>query len=140
MAMTTLRPLSGEAFPAFFEAAVEVYAAENIAAGRWPATHAPALSRADNAKLLPQGVETTGQFLFEIVNEDCPVGYLWLSAMTRGLAKIAFVCQVVIKPEHRRQGHAQAALGAAEDFAMAQGRCGIALHVFAHNEAAQALY
>ena len=134
--------MSAEAFPAFFEQAVALYAAESIAAGRFTESDALDRSRADNAKLLSEGIATAGQFFFEVVatDQNNPVGYLWLAAMPRGSTKVAFVYQIIIKPEHRRKGHARAALLAAETFAVAQGLSGIALHVFAHNVGAQALY
>jgi ribosomal protein S18 acetylase RimI-like enzyme len=140
--MVILKPISAEAFPDFFEQAVTFYAAQNVAAGRFTESDAQALSRADTLKLLPDGIETAGQFFFSIVepSEDEPVGYLWLASMPRGSSRVLFVCQIIIKPERRRRGYARSALLAAERLAVEHGLSGIALHVFAHNAEAQALY
>ena len=140
--MVTLQPISPEAFPAFFEQAVTFYAAQNVAAGRFTESDALELSRADTVKLLPDGIRTAGQLFFSVLvaSEDEPVGHLWLASMPRGSSRIMFVCQVIIKPEHRRRGYARSALLAAEELAVEHGLPGIGLHVFSHNAEAQALY
>lgn len=140
--MVSLQPISVDAFPAFFEQAVNFYAAQNVAAGRFSELDALSLSRADTRKLLPDGIETPGQFFFDVIAAGAaePVGHMWLASMPRGSSRVMFVCQVIVKPEHRRRGYARAALLAAEKLALEQGLSGIALHVFAHNTQAQALY
>ena len=140
--MVLLSPMRDEAFPAFFEQAVLLFASENVAAGRWTDVGSIERSRLENEKLLADGLATSGQFVFEIVatEHEHHVGYLWLAPMPRGSTKFAFVCQIFIRPEHRRRGYASAALQAGERFALDQGLSGIGLHVFAHNAGAQALY
>ena len=140
--MVSLSPMSAEAFPAFFEQAVLLFASENVAAGRWTEQGSIERSRLENTKLLTEGIASPGQFLFEICAAEHrgQVGYLWLAPMPRGSTKFAFVVQVFIKPEHRRSGYASSALRAAESFALGQGLSGIGLHVFAHNSGARALY
>ena len=140
--MTTLVPMRAEEFALFFEMAVASYAADNVAVGRWSKSDAIDLSRAENERLLPQGLATPNAFLYEVLTEvgGTTVGYLWFSAVARGSAKGAFVYQVQIKPEFRRRGHARAALEAIEGIAMAEGLSSVALNVFAHNAGARALY
>ncbi len=139
--MTRLVPLRPEAFDAFFEAAVAAYAEDNVRAGRWPAPDAPQLARAESGRLLADGVATPGQQLFEIEDETAgAVGYLWLATLSRGSSRGAYVYQIIVRAEHRRQGHARAALQQAAALAAAQGHDSLALHVFAHNEAARQLY
>ncbi len=140
--MVTLEPITSEAFPAFFEQAVEFYALQNIAAKRFLESDALALSRADTHKLLPNGFETPGQFFFnlKLAGSAESVGHMWLANMPRGSSRVMFVCQIFVKPEHRRKGYARSALLAAEDTAREQGLSSIALHVFAHNTEAEALY
>jgi ribosomal protein S18 acetylase RimI-like enzyme len=140
--MTTLAPMRAEAYPAFFDEAVAFYAAENIAVGRWQAEEALDLSRLETESLLSQGLETPDHHIFEIfsaVNQE-PVGYVWVAAMPRGAAKVAFVVQLKIHPESQRQGHGRAALGLVEKHARQLGLSGMELQVFAHNPNAQALY
>jgi ribosomal protein S18 acetylase RimI-like enzyme len=140
--MVILQPIAVDAFPAFFDQAVAFYAEQNVAAGRFSESDALALSRTDTQKLLPDGIATPGQFFFDVmaVGTTGSVGHLWLASMPRGSSRVMFVCQILVKPEHRRKGYARAALLAAEQLALEQGLSGIALHVFAHNTQAQALY
>ena len=140
--MTLLVPMSVEAYGEYLTAAVLGYAQDNIAAGRWPEPGALARSQADFASSLPLGLDTPNNYLFEIkAAESGPnIGYLWYAVEEKhGLAS-AFVYDVEIKPEFRRQGHATAAFGAMEARVRELGLTGIGLHVFAHNPGAQALY
>jgi ribosomal protein S18 acetylase RimI-like enzyme len=138
--MTRLVPLPPESFVAFIEAAAAAHAEDNVRSGRWPAQDAPALARAESARLLPGGVATPGHQLFRIDADAEAIGFLWLATLQHGSAKTAYVYQIIVAPEHRRRGHARAALQQAAALAAAQGHSSIALHVFAFNEAAQALY
>jgi ribosomal protein S18 acetylase RimI-like enzyme len=132
--------MQAESFPAFFEAAVAAYADDNVRSGRWPAADATELARTESVKLLADGLATPGQLLFEIADDTETVGYLWLATLDRGSARTAYVYQIIVRPEHRRRGHARAALQQAAALAAARGHTSIALHVFAFNEAARALY
>ena len=140
--MTTLAPMRAEAYPAFFEEAVAFYAEENMAVGRWRAEEALDLSSGETDRMLSQGLETPDQHLFEIFARagQEPIGYVWVAAMPSGAAKVAFVVQLNIRPEWRRQGHGRAALNFVEQRARHLGLAGMTLQVFAHNPGAQALY
>jgi ribosomal protein S18 acetylase RimI-like enzyme len=127
-------------FPAFFETAVDSYARENVGAGRVAAADAVEFSRAETARLLPEGVETPDHQLFDIEHEGQVVGYAWLGTLRRGATAIAHVYQLIVLPEHRRRGHAGAALRELAASAAAQGHDRVELHVFAQNDAARALY
>lgn len=139
--MTTLAPMRSEAYAAFADNAATAYAAENVAAGRWPAADALALAHAETERLLPQGLATPDHHVFEVIDDaGSAVGFIWFAAMARGSARMAFVCQIYIQPEQRRHGHARAAFRALEPIAAGLGLSGLGLHVFAHNTGAQALY
>lgn len=139
--MTRLAPMGADFYPAFFEIAVANYAAENIQGGRWSAADAPALARDETSRLLAQGLATPDHHLFELHDDDgSAVGFLWLARLPRGQERVVFVFQIHVEPEHRRRGHARAALQAAEAWAQAEGAASLALHVFAHNTGARALY
>lgn len=140
--MTTLVNMQQEAFISFFDLVVASYAADNVASGRWSAEEAAQLARAETEQLLPQGIKTPDNFLYEIQDEFTKqtVGFVWFAALMRGNRKVAFVYQLQVKPEFQRRGHAKAALEAVEGIAATLGISHIALHVFGHNSAAQALY
>jgi len=131
-----------ETFDSFVEMAVAGYAADNVASGRWSEQDAVAMSRAETERLLPQGLETPDNYLYEIQEESTEqiVGHVWFALVARGTRKVAFVYQVQVKPEVQRRGHAKAALLAVEGIAISLGMSGVALNVFGNNHGAQALY
>ena len=140
--MTVLSPMRPEAFSPYLQTAIAGYAADNVAAGRWPGDGAIERSRADFESSLPQGLSTPDHFLFEIKDsENGPiVGVIWFAVIARHGIRSAFVYDLEIKAEWRRQGHATRAIQALEPIVSALGLSTIGLHVFAHNVGAQALY
>lgn len=142
MTAPVLAPMSAESYARFLETSVSGYASQNVASGRWPAHDALARSQAEYDKLLPQGMATPDNHLFDIRDPrtDETVGSLWVAATDRGGARIAFVYDIRIHPGHRRQGHAKRAFAALEPFVKSLGLSTIGLHVFAFNTEARALY
>jgi ribosomal protein S18 acetylase RimI-like enzyme len=140
--MTTLAPMGDEGFAAFVETSLAGYAEDNVAAGRWTADEALDLSRAEFARLLPQGLATPSNHLYEIRDETGgrTVGFLWFATGAHGNLKSAYVYQLEVHPEFRRRGHARAAFEAMEAIVAAMGLSSIGLHVFGHAPGAQALY
>jgi ribosomal protein S18 acetylase RimI-like enzyme len=134
--------MSEEGFAIFIETSVTGYADDNVAAGRWTADEAMGLARAEFVRLLPQGLATPNNRLYEIRDQegDRTVGFLWFATMVRGNARVAYVYQLEVHPEFRRRGHARAAFQAMESIAAAMGLSSIGLHVFGHAAEAQALY
>ena len=131
-----------EVFAEYVQASVVGYAEENIASGRWAAEGAVERSASEFRDLLPQGLATQKNHLFEIkVDDQGPtIGFIWFAEEDRHGARGAFVYDVVVKEDFRRQGHAERAFLALEPLVAALGLSSIGLHVFGHNEAAQALY
>ena len=140
--MTVLVPLTAAAYGPYREAAAAAYAEENVDSGRWPAEGALERSQADFDSLLPRGVETPDNHLFEIKAEEHgpAIGYLHFAIEVKAGARSAFVYDLEIAPEFRRRGHATAAFRAMEPLARELGAEAIGLHVFAQNVGAQALY
>lgn len=140
--MTALSPMGQDAFPAYVEAAIAAYAEENVSAGRWPQVGALARSREDFESLLPQGLDTPDHFICEILQDATGpvVGWLWYTIERKHGACSAYVYDLEVKPEHRRQGHASRALRLLESLAREAGASSVGLNVFANNDGAQALY
>jgi ribosomal protein S18 acetylase RimI-like enzyme len=140
--VTALRPMQADTYRAYLESAVKGYAEENVAAGRWPQVGAIERSRDDFESLLPHGLDTPDNFLFEILaDESGPiVGYVWYKVERKHGSCSAYVFDLEVKPEHRRRGHAWRALKALEALAADSGATSISLNVFANNNGAQALY
>ena len=131
-----------ESFERFFELAVHSYAEDNVASGRWSAQDAVLQARAEATRLLPQGLATKDNDLYEIRSPASGeiVGYLWGGSLNRGVRKVAFIFQLYVLPEFRRRGHARSALQAYEAIARRGGFDSVALNVFGSNTVAQELY
>jgi ribosomal protein S18 acetylase RimI-like enzyme len=155
---TRLRPMDAAAFAAWQGAAIAHFAADNVDAGRWPAEGALARAQQEFAALLPLGLATPDQHLFEIVDgadgtgdgdpthgpDGHPpggrVGWLWAALERRAGPGSLFVYDLEIAAAQRRRGHARRALRQLEALARGLGAADIGLHVFASNAGAQALY
>ena len=74
-----------EVFAEYMESSIIGYAEDNIASGRWPAGGALERSATEFHKLLPQGLATPKNHLFEIkATGDGPtVGFLWFAEEDR---------------------------------------------------------
>ena len=139
--MSSLRPISEAEYSAWLEIVVPEYAQDKVDSGQWASETAVELARKEYAELLPQGKDTPNNHLFTVISPDgAAVGTLWFVAKERGGRRIAYVYDIYIAPEHRRQGHAYRAFQDVEVEVARMHLAGIALHVFGHNHAARALY
>ena len=139
--MTVLRPMTQSEYDAWLEEAIPAYAADKVASGQWSREASLELSRKENDELLPQGLETPDNHFYTIVDtESKAVGMLWFAVKTKFNSPIAYVFDISISPERRREGHAYHAFIGLEAEAQKLGLSGIALHVFGHNTGAQSLY
>jgi ribosomal protein S18 acetylase RimI-like enzyme len=121
--MTILKAMKPSSFAAYREAAARGYAE-------------------DFDETLPRGLATPGHHLYEIEDETtgAALGVIWFAVAAKNGLESAFVYDVEIKAEFRRQGYARAAFAALEPLVKAMGLSNIGLHVFGHNPGAQALY
>lgn len=140
--MTLLVPMSPEVHAEVLSTSIADYAHDNVSAGRWPAAGALERARSEILALLPQGLATPDHHLLEIHDRvgGTRVGHLWFAIESRHGQCTAFVFDLVILPPYRRRGHARRAFMALETLARELGAQSMGLHVFAFNEAAQALY
>ena len=148
--MTLLRAMPAEAYGLYLEEEIAAYAQDKVAVGSWAAEGALERSRAEFATLLPQGLATPDNHLFEILAADdgavvgavigTVVGAIWLAIEREHGTVTGYVYNVGIKPEFQRQGHALRAFQGLELLALELGAASIGLHVFGANAAAQALY
>jgi ribosomal protein S18 acetylase RimI-like enzyme len=139
--MSPLRPMTEAEFAAWCDAIVPDYAAEKVKSGDWLESEALMRSRESLDTLLPCGIDTPDNHLFAIVGPDGDsVGMLWFAVKERSGSRIAYVYNIAIHPECRRQGHAERAFEALEHEAHRLGLRGVFLHVFGHNHGALSLY
>ena len=133
--------MTEEEFDAWLPEAIEGYAAEHVASGRWSADEAVQKSREEHEKLLPNGVATSGHHLWSIVrsSDGRRAGLLWV-ALVETPPRHAFVYNIEIDERFRRRGYAEQAMLRLEDEVRQLGLETIRLHVFGHNSAARPLY
>jgi len=133
-----LQPMSERDCQDWLAILIPEYAQEKVASGAWKA--ADALRRAEEStqKLLPEGVATPGQWLFSLrlTRSDERVGYLWLGESEGA----AYVYDLYVYPEHRRQGYGSAAMQLVNGAARERGFDSVGLHVFGENHRARDLY
>ena len=137
-----LHPMNKEQYEAYLKADLPRYAAENVRAGYWSEADAPAKAKETYARYLPQGIDTPGQHLYVIRNQDegQEVGIVWIGAQPGREASAGFIYNLYIEEGFRRRGYARATMRAIEEVARAMGWSSLGLHVFGHNRAARDLY
>lgn len=139
--MTHLRPMTPDEFVLWRAQSIPTYAADKVRSGRWTAAESLAEAEKELSQLLPEGLQTPGHTFFTIEGEaGQSVGALWVARAERAAGPIGFVYDLVVWPQHRKQGHARRAMRALEVEAAQLGFRGLALHVFGHNMPARALY
>jgi len=136
-----LHPMNSRAFLAYKAAEAASFAEENVSCGRWPSEGALERSLAEFDELLPQGLTTPKNYLYEIVahDEGHTVGYLWFAAEERNGQQVAFIYDIQVLEAHRRQGYAMRALIELQEIAKSFGLARVSLHVAGQNTEAQAL-
>lgn len=140
--MIGLTPMTDTEYNNFLEILVSGYAEDNIESGRWSKEVAFKRSKTELDKDLPQGLETPNNHILIIRNMKMGigVGHLWVKITENFGEKSAWISDVYIIPEFRRRGFAKAAFKSLDIFSKKLGVTSIGLHVFSHNDAAQALY
>jgi ribosomal protein S18 acetylase RimI-like enzyme len=140
--MVRLAPMKATEYQTYLNISIREYAEEKVQAGNWQPEEAQERSAKEFQQLLPEGVATKDNFLYDIQDEalDNTVGMIWLARMMQGTKPIMFIYDFRIDEAHRRKGYGEQAMLAAEVQAKALGYDTLALHVFGHNHAARALY
>lgn len=130
-----LRPMTAEEYARFMDGEVEGFADELASAGM-DREQALERSRTLMEELLPSGMDSP-EMEFDVAEVDGQaVGELWLSTGET----MAFVYNVVVRPEHRRRGYGAGIMSAAALRCRDLGHPVLGLNVFAHNPNARALY
>ena len=139
--MTRLEPMTPARYEVWLEATIHEYAAEKVASGNYAQKGSLERSKAEFKALLPNGLQTEGHEILSMLNDaGRAVGYVWFTQEDRPVGRVVFVYDIAVDPEHRRKGHAQAALEEVERYARAHDCIGVMLHVFGSNTGARQLY
>ena len=129
-------------FHAWLTQAIPGFALSNVEDGRWTLAESIVKSQEAHAALLPQGLQTPGQFFMHLHDAASGerVGTLWWSEAEQDGALEAYVYNIEIEEPARRRGYARAAFLELERVARERGLRQLGLHVFGHNHAARRLY
>jgi len=139
--MFRLEPMDQARYETWLHATIREYAAEKVASGNYPEEGAVERSQAEFDTLLPNGRETPGHEIRSMVDDTGDrVGYVWFTIEDRPVGRVVFIYDIAVDPEHRRKGHARAALLEIEAYARAHRCIGVMLHVFGSNAGARQLY
>ena len=130
-----LEPMTEEQYTPWQAEAEAHYARSVVKSGR-PVTDAARAAADTYARLLPDGYATPDNHFWYAYDGDRRVGFLWIKVD----GTTAFVHNVAVTPDLRRQGYGRAIMRAAERWCHDNTLTRIGLHVFAHNAGARALY
>ena len=140
--MIRLAPMTGEQYETFSQISARDQMEGHIREGRWKPEEAEANMARLTAQFLPKGLATPGHFFYALVEEDTGAlaGGLWYMLAQEGETRQFFVVDIQVYEAFRRRGYATQAFEAMEEHAREMGVPSIALHVFAGNHPARALY
>lgn len=139
--MIKLIPMQPEDFTAYLEPAIAEYAQEHVKNGNWLPEEALEKSRQQITGLLPDGLNSKGEHLYTIFDDNAQrkLGMLWVEVADAPRRR-AFIYDFIIKEEFRGQGFGKQALAALDETLISMGVESVGLHVFAHNINALELY
>jgi ribosomal protein S18 acetylase RimI-like enzyme len=145
MVRVTLAPMIASELERFIQQEIADYAEQRVSEGWWGRREAPERARDDLAKVVEwerQAADAERQRLWTAINGDGrPVGWLWVKLAPPGpWSNRAFLCQMTVAPEFRRQGYGRAILEALEALLAREGIDDLSLNVCESNLPAKQLY
>jgi ribosomal protein S18 acetylase RimI-like enzyme len=140
--MVRLVPMTEVEFRRFLEHDIREYAESQVRSGNWSEAESLPRSRREHHTLLRDGLKSKFHHLYTIRESEHEeaVGVLWFKANLDSSRASGFIFDLEIHEPFRRKGYAHAAMLELEKVAHEMGLRQLALHVFAYNEQARALY
>ena len=140
--MIQLVPMNKDQYEAFMALSMRDQMQGHVREGRWRAEEAEANMARLLEQFLPEGLATPNHFFFAIEEEGSGTnaGGLWYMLAEEDGTRQFFVVDIQIYEEYRRRGYGAQAFRAMEDKAREMGVTTIALHLFADNHPARAMY
>lgn len=134
--------MNAREFAIFQERSLKEYAEHIAHADELAFIEAVAMAQNQVRALLPRGRDTPEHFFFRAHSAaiDRSFGDLWLHLQPRKPGPHAFIYDIRVDDDVRRQGIGKRLMQLAEEWAKSQGVFSLKLHVFASNEAALSLY
>ena len=135
----SLRPIDLDRLPAWIDRSAAEYAADLVTTGK-SADEAARQAAEGMTESFPNGELSPGHAVFDVMDGDAVVGYLWIGPDTSGDESSWWIWDVLVEPDQRGRGLGREAMRLGEEYARAQGAHSIGLHVFGFNTAAHRLY
>ena len=137
-----LRPLREDEYAGFAELSNRGYADDMVANAGLSREQAEQKAERDFARILPDGLETSGHHInvIEAEPDGEPVGRLWYALEERGGRRIVFLYDIHVESDRRGQGYGRAAMLELERATAELGLDRIELNVFGGNAPARGLY
>ena len=138
----SLVELDDAPYRAYRDHLVRDYAAHKVRAGAWYESEAQIRAAKEVDGMLPEGPATQGHFLYSVREDaaDAEVGTVWFALRDSGVGRYVWIYDIIINESFRRRGYASRTLELVEARAKELGAKSVELHVFGHNQGAQALY
>lgn len=137
-----LKKMAADDYQSYLSSAIAGYAEDKVKAGTWNEKEALQLATYSFNDLLPNGIESKGEYLYAIEKQASQekIGFLWFHADNEKKPMKIFIYDFIIFEAYRNQGYGKEALSCLNSKAKEIGASEIGLHVFAHNKAALHLY
>ncbi|WP_232183809.1 GNAT family N-acetyltransferase [Staphylococcus arlettae] len=132
--------MNKQVFESFYEDSIIDYANEHVKSGDWEAEGSIERARTEFENLLPNGLDTSNQYLLSVINNNVDIGHLWLYIYDGKDQKKCFIYDIKIKETFRGQGLGTKTMNCIERYCKDKDVESIGLHVFGHNKRAVALY
>ncbi|WP_429676965.1 GNAT family N-acetyltransferase [Bacillus pumilus] len=140
MRLVTLQPMSQTDYDVLMEKAIQRYAEEKVLAGTWEKEESLANAEEQFDRLLPEGLQTEHHELWNFLNGEEAIGWVWLCYDPHHPQQEGFIYNFILFEAYRGKGFAKQAIAALEEQAKSLGVQKLSLHVFAHNQIARSLY
>ncbi len=134
-----LRPMSDEESAQWLDTQREAYIADRVGTGELR-EEAERIAEQQYATLFPEGRPAQGHFLSRILEDDSPVGWLWIGPRLGERPEAYWVWDVAVDEAFQGRGLGRQAMLLAEEQARSSGATEIGLNVFGPNVVARHLY
>jgi ribosomal protein S18 acetylase RimI-like enzyme len=139
--MVRFTPLPAAEFDEYLTMTIGVYT-RMLADGGLDVHQARRRAETEFNTLLPQGVATPNNYIMGILDakSNIRVGHIWILASGEGLARFAYLCDLIVLPDYQGRGYGTAALRQIDDFVRELCLPFIKLHVLGNNPRAVSFY
>lgn len=97
-------------------------------------------ARTEFENLLPEGLNTSNQYLLSVINNNVNIAYLWLHIFAFKEQKKCFIYDIKNKYTYRGHGLGTKKMECVEEYCKNKDVEIIGLHVFGHNKRAVSFY